>query len=135
MKTRYDAMPQLIREEMEACVMIEKKRVPDGQGGTTTEYVAGAPFDAAITKDRTLSAVVAEKQGVSEVYHVTTKAGVGLDYGETFKRLEDGKMFRVTSNAADSRTPEAATFAFERVRAEPWTIPAPKTPALKAGGV
>ena len=128
-------IPELIQSAMKPCVMIEKKRVPDGQGGTTTEYVAGAPFDAAITKDKTLAAVTAEKQGVTEVYLVTTKAGVGLDYGETFKRVEDGKMFRVTSNAADSRTPKAATFAFERVRAEPWTIPAPKTSKLKAGGV
>lgn len=116
-------IPALILSAMKPCVMIEKRRAPDGQGGTTTEYTEGAPFEAAITKDKTLEAVKAEKQGVTEVYLVTTRVGVGLDYGETFKRVKDGKMFRVTSNAADSRTPKAASFAFERVRAERWSIP------------
>lgn len=116
-------IPELILSAMVPCVMIEKKRVPDGQGGTTTEYAEGAAFDAAITKDRTLEAVKAEKDGVTEVYLVTTRVGVGLDFGETFRRVEDGQLFRVTSNAADSRTPKAASFSFERVRAERWEIP------------
>ena len=124
MKTKYDAMPQLIREEMEACVMIEKRRTPDGQGGTTTQYVEGAPFQAAITKYRTLDALRAEKEGVTELYTVTTHKGMGLDYGDTFKRVSDGLKFRVKSNAKDSETPRAATFAFERVRAERWEQPA-----------
>lgn len=116
-------LPELIMQALEKCVMIEKKRIPDGQGGTTTEYVEGAEFEAAIKKDSTLEAVKAEREGVTEVYTVVTRVGVGLDFGETFKRLEDGKLFRVKSNAADSKTPRAATFAFERVRAEGWEIP------------
>ena len=116
-------LPDLIRSALVPCVMIEKRRVPDGQGGTTTEYAEGAAFEAAITKDKTLNAVVAEKQGVTEVYLVTTRVGVGLDFGETFKRKEDGMLFRVTSNSTDSKTPKAASFAFERVRAERWSIP------------
>lgn len=116
-------LPELIRQALEKCVMIEKRRVPDGQGGTTTEYVEGAEFEAAITKDKTLEAVRAEKEGVTELYLVTTRVGVGLEFAETFKRVEDGMLFRVTSNSADSRTPRAASFAFERVRAERWSIP------------
>lgn len=116
-------VPDLIKSAMVPCVMIVKDRAPDGQGGTTTEYVNGAEFAAAITKNRTLEAVRAEKEGVTELYMVTTAKGVGLDYGETFKRISDGAMFRVTSNAKDSETPRAASFAFERVRAERWTKP------------
>ena len=116
-------IPELIKSAMTPCVMIVKDRVPDGQGGTKTGYAEGAPFDAAITKNRTLEAVRAEKEGVTELYLVTTAKGVGLDYGETFKRTSDGAMFRVTSNAKDSETPKAASFAFERVRAERWEIP------------
>ena len=116
-------LPEMIQRAMVKCAMIEKKRIPDGQGGTTTKYVEGAEFDAAITKNDTLEAVKAEKQGVTEVYLITTRVGVGLDFGETFKRIKDGALFRVKSNSADSRTPEEATFAFERVRAERWEIP------------
>ena len=116
-------VPDLIKSAMVKCVMIIKTRVPDGQGGTTTGYAEGAEFEAAITKNKTLEAVRAEKEGVTELYLVTTQKGVGLDYGETFKRTSDGAMFRVTSNAKDSETPKAASFAFERVRAERWEIP------------
>lgn len=115
-------VPDLIKQAMTPCVMIVKVRKPDGQGGTTTDYAEGAEFEAAITKNRTLEAVRAEKEGVTELYLVTTAKGVGLDYGETFKRMSDGAMFRVTSNAKDSETPKAASFAFERVRAERWKM-------------
>lgn len=116
-------IPDLIKFAMTPCVMIEKRRVPDGQGGTASEYVEGAEFEAAITKNKTLEAVRAEKEGVTELYLVTTAKGVGLDYGETFMRKSDGARFRVTSNAKDSETPKAASFSFERVRAERWEIP------------
>lgn len=116
-------VPDLIKQAMTPCVMIVKVREPDGQGGTTTDYAEGAEFMAAIKKHDTLEAIIAEKQGVTEVYNVTTTKGVGLDYGETFKRMSDGAMFRVTSNAKDSETPKAASFAFERVRAERWRMP------------
>ena len=116
-------IPDLIRSAMTPCVMIVKTREPDGQGGTVTQYTEGAAFMAAITKNKTLEAVRAEKEGVTELYLVTTAKGVGLDYGETFKRLSDGAKFRVTSNAKDSETPKAASFSFERVRAERWEQP------------
>lgn len=116
-------IPDLIKFAMTPCVMIEKRRVPDGQGGTTSEYVEGAEFEAAITKNKTLDAVRAEKEGVTELYLVTTAKGVWLDYGETFMRKSDGARFRVTSNAKDSETPKAASFSFERVRAERWEMP------------
>lgn len=116
-------IPELIKSAMVSCIMIEKHRVPDGQGGTTSKYTEGAKFEAAITKNKTLDAVRAEKEGVTELYLVTTAKGVGLDYGETFKRMSDGAKFRVTSNAKDSETPKAASFAFERVRAERWEYP------------
>ena len=115
-------MSALFETMMTKCVMIEKKRTPDGQGGTTVKWSEGAAFMAAVTKDTTLAAVVAEKQGVTEVYTVTTKPGVGLEFHEVFKRLEDGAVFRVTSNAIDSKPPKGATFAFEQVRAERWTL-------------
>ncbi len=116
-------IPDLIRSAMVPCIMIEKHRVPDGQGGTTSQYTEGAKFEAAITKNKTLDAIIAEKEGVTELYRVTTAKSVGLDYGETFKRLSDGAKFRVTSNAKDSETPKAASFSFERVRAERWEYP------------
>lgn len=115
-------IPALILGEMEECVMMVKTRKPDGQGGLKVAWSEGSTFSAAVKKNTTLAAQVAEKEGVTEVYNVTTRVGVGLDFGEVFKRKSDGATFRVKTNAKDSETPKAASFAFERVKAERWEL-------------
>ena len=117
-------VPGLIGNFMARCTMLEKKRIPDGQGGFTSGWADAGPFMAAVVKDNTLAARVAEKQGVTEVYTVTTPTGVGLEYHDVFRRDSDGAIFRVTSNAIDSRPPAMATFAFEQVTAERWELTA-----------
>lgn len=104
------------------CVMLDKRSVPDGIGGFTHEWVEGAAFSAAIVKDNTLEARVAEKEGVTEVYTVTTDKALELDYHDVFKRLSDGQVFRVTSRITDSKTPKVASFAFGQVNAERWEL-------------
>lgn len=114
----------LIDSMMTDCVMITKERIPDGLGGFIgTEWVDGAPFRAAISKNDTLAAQVAEKQGVTAIYTVTTAKGVGLEFHEVFRRVKDGKIFRVTTKSTDSMPPDVATFSFEQVKAEEWTLP------------
>lgn len=108
---------------MTPCVMVEKTRTPDGQGGFSTVWTDGPEFSASIVKDKTLSARVAEKQGVTDVYQVTTPSGVWLEFHEVFRRLSDGATFRATSNYTDSMPPANATFAFEQVFAERWELP------------
>ena len=115
-------VPGLVGNFMARCTMLEKKRIPDGQGGFKTGWADAGPFMAAVVKDNTLAARVAEKQGVTEVYTVTTPTGVGLEFHDVFRRDSDGATFRVTSNAIDSRPPDAATFAFEQVNAERWEL-------------
>ena len=117
-------VPGLVGNFMVRCTMIEKRKIPDGQGGFTSGWADAGPFMAAVVKDNTLAARVAEKQGVTEVYTVTTPTGVGLEFHDVFRRESDGATFRVTSNARDSRPPAVATFAFEQVNAERWELPA-----------
>lgn len=105
-----------------SCTMIDKTTVSDGQGGITTAWVDGAKFDAAIIKDNSMQARTAEKQGVTELYTVTVNKNVQLDFHDVFRRNEDNAVFRVTSNATDSRTPNAATFQFGQVSAERWSL-------------
>lgn len=105
------------------CTMIDKRTVSDGQGGTETAWVDGAEFDAAIVKDSSMQARMAEKQGVTEVYTITTGKNVQLDFHDVFRRESDGAIFRVTSNITDSRTPRVATFQFGQVTAEKWVLP------------
>lgn len=104
------------------CVMMDKRSIPDGIGGFTYEWTEGAQFTAAIVKDNTLEARIAEKEGVTEIYTVTFPVTLPLGYHDVFKRVSDGLIFRVTSNATDSKTPSVATFQFAQVTAERWEL-------------
>ena len=113
----------LLTQAMEDVVMLEKKRVPDGEGGFTVEWVDGVPFKAAVTFDSSMDARTAEKQGVTSLYTVTVPVNAKLEYHDVFRRVRDGKVFRVTSDGDDKITPASASFQFAQVTAEEW-IPA-----------
>ena len=104
------------------CVMMDKKSVPDGIGGFEHIWEEGAPFEAAIVKNNTMQARIAEKEGVTELYTVTFSKTLPLEFHDVFKRLSDGAIFRVTSNVTDSTTPSVATFQFGQVNAERWVL-------------
>jgi hypothetical protein len=108
----------LIDEQMEYCTMMDKRSIPDGQGGFDYEWTEGATFDAAVTKDSSLQARIAEKQGVTEIYSITVKRGVILRVNDVVKRLSDGSIYRVTSNIKDDETPDRASFQYGQVTAE-----------------
>lgn len=112
----------LIDAFMADCVMMDKVSIPDGIGGFTHEWREGAPFQAAIVKDNTLDARIAEKEGVTEVYTVTISKTLPMEFHDVFKRLEDGAIFRATSNVTDSKTPKVASFQFGQVSAERWVL-------------
>lgn len=113
----------LIDTMKEACTMLDKQTVSDGMGGFKTQWVDGATFLAAIIKDNTIQARVAEKQGVTEVYTVTVDKSLPLAFHDVFRRDSDGATFRVTSNIVDSKTPKVASFQFGQVSAERWELP------------
>ena len=104
------------------CVLLNKVKTSDGMGGYTTSWVDGAQFDAAIVKDSTADNVLAEKEGVTETFTVTVDRNLGLEFHDVFRRNEDGAIFRVTSNATDSKTPSVSTFSFGQVTAERWVL-------------
>ncbi len=113
----------LVEEFKKECVFLEHKRIEDGEGGFYTEWVEGAKFLAAIAYNTTLEVKVAEKEGVTSLYTVTTGKNAVLQYHDVFKRLSDGKIFRVTSDGEDVISPERASFELSQVTAEEWRLP------------
>ena len=113
----------LLSEAMESCTMLDKTTTADGYGGYITTYVDGAPFDAAIVLDNSMQARAAEKQGFTALYTVTTRKALNLQYHDVFRRDRDGKIFRVTSDGDDKRTPASATLNMRQVSAEEWELP------------
>ena len=111
----------LLTQAMEDVVMLEKKRVPDGEGGFTTKWEDGVQFKAAINFDSSMEARTAEKAGVTSLYTVTGPLNCKLEYHDVFRRLRDKKVFRVTSDGDDKITPPSASFQFAQVTAEEWT--------------
>lgn len=108
----------LLDESMEECIIMDKTTVPDGYGGFTNEWREGAPISAAVVLDNSIEARVADKQGVTALYTVTTRKSINLQYHDIFKRKRDGKLFRVTSDGDDNATPASARLDMRQVSAE-----------------
>lgn len=112
----------LLSLAMTPCVMMDKTTRPDGEGGIITSWVDGAEFEAAIVFDNSMEAKIAEKQGVTSLYTITTTKDIIFRYHDVFRRLEDGKIFRVTSDGDDKYTPSVATLNMRQVSAEEYEM-------------
>lgn len=112
----------LLSAAMEKCVYLNKQTQADGYGGYITTWVEGARFDAAITYDTSIEARRAEAEGVSSLYTVTTSRALTLEYHDVFRRISDGKVFRVTSDGDDKFTPASTALDMRQVTAEEWVI-------------
>jgi len=113
----------LLDSMMEKCCILNHIREDDPYGSTVDYWSDGASFDATIIKNSSTEAVIAEKQGVTETFTVVTRKSFLLEYHDVFRRLSDGQIFRVTSNAKDSEAPEASTVKITKVTAEKWVLP------------
>ena len=112
----------LLEKAMEDVVLMEKHREPDGEGGFITNWQESITFKCAITFDTSIQARVAEAQGVTSRYTVTTGKNAKLDFHDVIKRLRDGKVLRITSDSDDKQTPSSASFQFLQVTAEEWSL-------------
>lgn len=105
------------------CVLMTPTRVPDGSGGQMTTYTDGVTFTPAIAFDGDSEPENGEKTAARSVYTVSCfDMALSLPYHTVFRRLDDGKVFRVTSDD-EKRPPKSATFRFFQVTAEEWSIP------------
>lgn len=112
----------LLDQFMQKCVILNKTTTLNDYGGFETAYTEGAEFDAAIVFDTSIQARIADKSGVTSLYTVTTGKNIFLMYHDVFKRLSDGKIFRVTSDGDDKYTPNSASLNMRQVTAEEFNI-------------
>ena len=113
----------LLSEAFEDCIIMDKTTSADGYGGYITTWTDGAPIQAAIVFDSSMTARQASIEGVTALYTVTTRRGLNLQFHDVFRRVSDGKIFRVTSDGDDKKTPQSATLDMRQVSAEEWKIP------------
>ena len=108
---------------MDKCHIIETVTSDDAYGGAIKGYRVGDSIDAAIIKNSTTEAIVAEKQGASEFFTVVTESGSMLGYHSIIRRDSDQECFIVTSREKDSEAPAQSTIQISKVNAERWTVP------------
>lgn len=112
----------LLDEAMEEFKIMNKSKVSDGYGGYVTTWTEGAKINAAVVLDQSIEALTAQAQGVTGIYTITTKKSLTLEYHDVIKRVSDGKIFRVTSDGDDAKTPSSASLNMRQVRAEEWSL-------------
>lgn len=112
----------LIDAMMDECIIMNKIKTSDGEGGSITTWIEGAEILVAITTDMSMSARVAEREGVTSTYTLTTKRENALDFHDVIKRKKDGKIFRVTSDANDKMSPAVSSLDMAQATAERWTL-------------
>ena len=113
----------LLDSMMEEYVIVGKATEPDGEGGFCTVWKDGATIRAAVVNDSSTVAQIAEKQGVTSTYTVTTGRDVLLDFHTVLRRVSDGFIFRTTSDPQDVKTPTTASLNMRQVKAEKWSLP------------
>lgn len=113
----------LLSEAFESFKVINKAIIDDGYGGTTTVWTEGATIQGAMVLDSSIQAKMAETQGVKDLYTLTVRKSMQLDFHTVLKRTSDDKIFRLTTDSDDKKTPNSATLDMRQYSAEEWSLP------------
>lgn len=113
----------LLDDFARTCVIMEKTRQPDGEGGYITTWSEGVEFVNHQARDTSMEARIAEKQGVSSVYSALVDQALPIEYGDYFKEKDTGAVYRVTSRPEEKQAPKSASFALKYFTAERTELP------------
>lgn len=119
---RGDLM-SLLDDFARPCVLLEKTRKPDGEGGYTVEWTDGAEFMNYQALDTSMEARRAEKEGVTSLYSALVDKAVPIEFNDYFKDKETGETYRVTSNPEEKKAPKSASFSLKYFTAEKRVLP------------
>ncbi len=109
----------MIQDIFESLIFLDKVSIPDGMGGFETIWKDGAEFKGYINLDNSIEAKIAEKQGVTNIYTVTTENNVFLEFNDIIKRKSDQQTFKIKSlNNTENIPPKFATLNLRYATAE-----------------
>ena len=117
-------IPDLISElnEYQEYEILNRNSVDDGEGSQITVWIPGYRFMAAVTQDDATEMLIAQAQGVKGDYSVTTQKDIRLPYHTVFRRISDGKVYRIVTQ--DEFAPPSTSFLDIRGnRAEEYVLP------------
>lgn len=105
-----------------ACAMMDRVTASDDLAGIVQTWQEGAHFRAGIATAQTTEAKIAYQTGAKTIYTVVTEEAITLSAGDRIKRLSDGLVLKITSNAADMTTPAVSVVKFRQANAEAVTV-------------
>jgi hypothetical protein len=111
----------LIDEFMTDCTILNRIKISDGEGGTYIRWEDGPQIKAAIVHDSSTLAKIAESQGVTSVYTITTARNVELEYPDVIRRDSDGETFQITSRS-ERKSPKISSMDIAQVSARRWEL-------------
>ena len=112
----------LLENAYENFTVLNKVVVDDGYGGTEVVWTDGATIKGAIVFDSSTQMKAAQAAGVTSAYTLTVKKSVELDFHTVLRRESDKRLFRLTSNSDDKKTPATANLDMRQYSAEEWQI-------------
>lgn len=103
-------------------VIVNKSYIDDGYGGTTIVWTEGATIQGAMVHNTDIESKIAEVMVSKNLYTFTVRKEVELDYHTVLKRTSDNKVFRLTSNSDDKKTPPSAILNMRQYSAEEFEL-------------
>lgn len=111
----------LLEGQTKQCVFMNRSITLDEYGSYVEAWTEGAPFDAVITENNSVEATVAGIQNKTTFYGVLVENDVPLAYMTVFKRVKDGKTFRIRNGDA-MNAPSISSLNMKVLQAEEYAL-------------
>lgn len=112
----------LLENAFESFTILNKIVAEDTYGGTQNAWTDGITIQGAMVFDNSTQMKIAQAAGVTSAYTLTVRKSVVLDYHTVLRRESDKKIFRLTSDSDDKKTPESAMLNMRQYSAEEWKL-------------
>lgn len=112
----------LLEQAFENFTIINKAIIDDGYGGVKTIWTDGATIQGAFVFDNSVQMRTAQAMGATAAYTLTVRKDIELDYHTVLRRGNDNRIFRLTSNSDDLKTPASANLNMRQYSMEEWNL-------------
>ncbi len=108
--------------QMDKFVIMDKTTESDGLGGVITVWKEGAPVLVALQQESATGKQIAQALTGVKTFTVVTKRNVVFRFGDVIKRVRDGRVYRISADAEDLKTPNSSSLDMRQTTAEDYHL-------------